>query len=83
VAALASPRLATKTVRLWDAETGKPLKGHQGDLLSAEFASMAGTLLPSVEGKRARLWKISANTQELVPHAKAGIPSASPNFSVL
>ena len=64
--------------RLWDAEAGKPigepLKGHADAVMSAEFSPDGKRILTTSTDGMVRLWKIFANTQELVSHAKAGIP---------
>jgi len=43
-------------------------------VLSAVFSPDGGRIVTASDDNTARLWKIFANTQELVSHAKVGIP---------
>jgi dipeptidyl aminopeptidase/acylaminoacyl peptidase len=65
--------------QLWDAESGKRIAEPLGqeNTVSAAFGaafSPDGKRILTVGGSAARLWRMSGNVQELVSHAKAGIP---------
>jgi WD40 repeat protein len=67
-----------KTVRLWDAGTGKqidePLTGHMGHVSSAAFSPDGKRIVTASDDKTVRLWETSANIQEVVLQAKAAVP---------
>jgi WD40 repeat protein len=52
-----------KTLRLWDAETGKaiskPLKGHTGAVISVAFSSDGKRIVSGSFDKTLRIWHIS------------------------
>jgi WD40 repeat protein len=56
-----------KTVRLWDAETGKqiggPLIGHQDSVLSAEFSRDYKRIVTASSDRTARLWDAETGRQ--------------------
>jgi WD40 repeat protein len=67
---------ADGTARLWEAASGRVLatfEGHLGDVLTAVF-SPDGARVLSASGKTAQLWRVFANTQDMVNHAKAVLP---------
>jgi hypothetical protein len=50
------------------------LKGHAYVVMSAAFSPDGKRIVTASSDQTARLWEISANTQELVSHAKTAIP---------
>ena len=66
-----------KTARLWDSGTGKPVdeyRGHEDFVVSAVFSPDGKRILTASFDKTARIWEVFSDTQELVSHAKEGIP---------
>jgi WD40 repeat protein len=54
---------ADKTLRLWDAETGKaiskPLKGHTGEVISVAFSPDGKRIVSGSTDRTLRIWHIS------------------------
>jgi len=73
-----------KTLRLWDAASGKPLhvlSGHGDAIKSAEFSPNGRTVLSASADKTARIWDVASGTELLPKRLKHEASVASARFS--
>ncbi|KAF2690932.1 WD40 repeat-like protein, partial [Lentithecium fluviatile CBS 122367] len=72
-----------KTVRLWDAATGRPLQtleGHSDTVTSVAFSPQGDRLASTSHDKTVRLWDAATGRPLQTPESYPGFTEASTNF---